>query len=223
MLKEVLMEMLKLLVVVLVTLLLLQLHGNANKLGNKDAKQYLLKDDVVVINGKIKMPAANSGTLNGTTNVDYPEGYTNQNTLILGIMAHNTTHTDWWSTTSDHDLPSSNNLGSGNLLATLKPENISVSSTKVDDVAPGNDVTFKIILAKIPNYEKNVDYTLGDVNKDGEITKDDLTLLQNYIAGTGTLTEKQLKAADVNKDGYIDTGDTYKLSQYLNGSISSLE
>ena len=197
------MEMLKLLVVVLVMLLLLQLHGNANKLGNKDAKQYLLKDDVVVINGVIEMPAPNTGALNGTSNIEYPEGFTNTNSLIIGLMGHNTTHKDWWSTTSDHNLPSSNNFGSGNLVATLKPENISISCSKVDDVAPKNDVSYKIVLMKIPEFVKGVDYQLGDVNEDKEINQTDADIVLKYTVGEVGLTEQQWKAADANEDGEV--------------------
>lgn len=189
----------------------------------EDGSAYILKNNIVIITGTINMPEANSGIGNGTADIKYPDGFTSQNTLIIGLMGHNTTHPDWWSTTTDHNISSASLLGTGNLVATLKPENIRISSNKVADEMPSNNVTYKLVLMKIPQYIKDIDYTLGDVNEDGEITQDDLTLLQNYIAGTVSLTEKQLKAADVNNDGYIDTGDTYKLGQYLNGSIPSLD
>lgn len=85
------------------------------------------------------------------------------------------------------------------------------------------DFNYKIVLMKLPELTENVDYKLGDVNGDGQITQADLTLVQNYMQGTQALTDKQLKAADVNKDGNINTGDTLLLSKYINGSISSFE
>lgn len=67
------------------------------------------------------------------------------------------------------------------------------------------------------------EYTLGDINEDGQVTQSDLDLLNSYLAKEQTLTKQQLQAADVNKDGYIDSGDMFKLKQYIDGIIDSLE
>lgn len=66
---------------------------------------------------------------------------------------------------------------------------------------------------------EGVDYILGDVNEDGQITQEDLELIQNQVLGNTVYTDKQFKAADVNRDEHVDTGDTFKMSQYLNGTI----
>ena len=48
---------------------------------------------------------------------------------------------------------------------------------------------------------------IGDVNLDGEVTIQDATLLQKYLAGLATLSEEQLALADVNGDEYISISD----------------
>ena len=105
-------------------------------------------------------------------------------------------------------------------MARLTAENIVVSASKINASVSRDDVTFKIVLMKLPEIS-NTEYKLGDVNGDGNVTQADLTLVQNYIQGTQALTDKQQKAADVNKDGDIDTGDTFLISRYINGSITS--
>ena len=59
------------------------------------------------------------------------------------------------------------------------------------------------------------DYESGDVNMDGEITQEDLTLIQSYILGTETLTGKQFKLADMNEDSIVDTADYIILKRQL--------
>ena len=56
---------------------------------------------------------------------------------------------------------------------------------------------------------------LGDVNGDGKVTKDDAELVQEYDAGTGSLTDDEKKRADVNGDGDVDAGDSVMISQLL--------
>lgn len=65
-------------------------------------------------------------------------------------MSHNTMHEDWWSTSSNSKYTNSMIKGSGDLTATLKPDNIKVSSNKVTTEEDRKDVTFKITLMKLP-------------------------------------------------------------------------
>ena len=60
-------------------------------------------------------------------------------------------------------------------------------------------------------------YTLGDVNEDGEInTQDALKILQYYV-GLVELTEPQMMAANVNKDSEVNTQDALKILRYYVG------
>lgn len=82
-------------------------------------------------------------------------------------------------------------------------------------------VYYRLVLMKIPNYEENSDYVLGDVNRDGEITQADADLVNNFYVGNTALTEQQIKAADVNKDGKVTPADATKIQQYINGTITN--
>ncbi len=54
---------------------------------------------------------------------------------------------------------------------------------------------------------------MGDVNGDSSVDVADAILLMQYLAGSRTLTARQLKAADVNKDGKINVGDVTIIMQ----------
>jgi len=58
-------------------------------------------------------------------------------------------------------------------------------------------------------------WRLGDINENEIIGRQDLSLLDQYLAGSATLTDSQKKAADVNKDGIIDNKDLDALSDYI--------
>lgn len=53
----------------------------------------------------------------------------------------------------------------------------------------------------------------GDLNKDGKVDKEDLTILKEYLEGERELDEEQLKEADLNEDGVVNDED-YKLFLY---------
>ena len=67
-----------------------------------------------------------------------------------------------------------------------------------------------------------LDLKPGDVNLDGTVSIDDVTLAQKYIANMEELDSKQLKAADVTVDGNITIDDVTKIQKYIAGLISSL-
>ena len=64
---------------------------------------------------------------------------------------------------------------------------------------------------------------LGDVNGDGRIRTNDVTLLLRYIAKSADLSETQKLAADVNKDGKIRTNDGTFILRYIAKIIKSFE
>ena len=55
----------------------------------------------------------------------------------------------------------------------------------------------------------------GDVNLDGKIDVNDVTLLQRYIAGESVLTDDAVKAADFNKDRIIDIIDATAIQTFI--------
>ncbi len=54
---------------------------------------------------------------------------------------------------------------------------------------------------------------LGDLNKDGFINATDLTLLQNYLLGIGSISKGDAVLADLNFDGIVDSFDLVVLRQ----------
>lgn len=182
----------------------------------EDGSSYVLKNNIVTIIGKIEMPAANNSLIGGSANIKYPNGFNYNNCIIISLMSHNTMHEDWWSTSSNSKYTNSMIKGSGDLTATLKPDNITVSSNKVTTEEDRKDVTFKITLMKLPEILEGTDYKLGDVNGDGNIDNDDMEVVRQYILATGGLTTQQFAAADINKDGEVDAIDMTLLQRMIN-------
>lgn len=56
----------------------------------------------------------------------------------------------------------------------------------------------------------------GDVNGDGRINALDAALVYDYLAGSKTLNEQQLKAADVDGNGIVDRSDAIWIYRYVN-------
>ncbi len=56
---------------------------------------------------------------------------------------------------------------------------------------------------------------LGDLNLDGSLSIEDVTLIQKYIGGSYKLDEVQRYAADVNSDGFIDIADVTALQRLI--------
>ena len=62
----------------------------------------------------------------------------------------------------------------------------------------------------------------GDVDFNGTVNIDDVTLTQKYIANMYDFDSEQLKATDVTGDGNINIDDVTKIQKYIAGLISSL-
>lgn len=175
---------------------------------------HISKNDIITIYGTIEMPEAGSDVYSGMAEINYPTGFTKDNCTVIGIMGYNSSHTDYWSSPMPSSSTTSALLGNGDLMVTMTPTVIRVRSDKNDTSMPRKDISFKLTLMKI---EPDVsDYELGDVNMDGEIVQADYDLVNAFLQGTGTLTDKQFKLADMNEDGKIDSMDTYLLIQKIN-------
>lgn len=62
---------------------------------------------------------------------------------------------------------------------------------------------------------------IGDVNLDGTVNIDDVTLIQKYIANMSEFDSEQLKAADVTGDNDISIDDVTAIQKYLAGMITT--
>lgn len=65
------------------------------------------------------------------------------------------------------------------------------------------------------------DVVYGDVDGDGDVDQDDLSLLRKYIEGGAELDERALEAADINADGRVDITDAVAAGQLLAGADAS--
>lgn len=75
-----------------------------------------------------------------------------------------------------------------------------------------NDIDVVIVNGKITVK----DFTLGDLNDDGNVNAKDITLLRRYVSGDYNVTVNT-NAADVNKDGNINAKDITLLRRYISG------
>lgn len=170
------------------------------------------------------MPEKDSGDIEGSVTVNYPAGFTKDNCVVVSLMSHNARLVDQWATCGGQYPKSIISEMLGNcVVAILRTSDIQLRSYKTDNTNPRNDVKFKIVLMKLAELVEGVDYVLGDVNGDGQITQADVDLVNEFYVGTASLTDKQLKAADVNKDGKITPADATKILQYIAGTITKFD
>ena len=64
-------------------------------------------------------------------------------------------------------------------------------------------------------YTAENEALFGDIDLDGEVNVNDVTLLSNYLAELAALDDAQLYAADVDHDGNVSISDVMYLQFYL--------
>ena len=65
-------------------------------------------------------------------------------------------------------------------------------------------------------------YMKGDIDLDGDVDSDDLTLLARHVGGIEEINNAvSLKNADTNEDGFVNSDDLTKHARYVGGIISS--
>lgn len=74
-----------------------------------------------------------------------------------------------------------------------------------------------------PTTTQPSDLKIGDVNGDGDITIDDVTLIQLYLVDLATLSDKQMAAADTYRDNDISILDATRIQMYIAGYITSFD
>ncbi|MBR3954160.1 MAG: peptidoglycan DD-metalloendopeptidase family protein [Clostridia bacterium] len=122
-------------------------------------------------------------------------------------------------------LAAGNNIANGNVVKlTFKIKDftetgsysISVDPTEARNV-DGEKVTFAATTSSITV----VDYILGDVDADGEVSDWDAIVLNRYLADWEVIIDP--KASDIDKDGEITDWDAIVLERYLAGWDITLE
>lgn len=87
-------------------------------------------------------------------------------------------------------------------------------------------LTFNNNINKNSKYGLKETYSLsalGDIDGDGMVKINDVSLLYRYIKNIGKLSDEQKQAADVTFDGDIEITDVSKLYRYVKGVISKLD
>ena len=207
------------------------MHGNADKLDGKESSEFILKDNITILRGKISATGSQGSTsVLGQATINFPEGFNTDNCVVISTslkLSNNENFAAGFETISSYKYPAALlNGGLGKNILFRKQTNDMLFTIMFEwdsnlDEDKVYDYDYEIVLMK---YKiSNTEYTLGDVNGDGEITQDDLTMINNYLLKTTALTEQQFIAADVTKDGKIDSADVNKLNKYIQGTITSLE
>ncbi len=96
------------------------------------------------------------------------------------------------------------------------------SETVIDIVVTGDELS-KAYQVTVYRSEFREPIVLGDVNFDGVIDVQDMTLVVQQILSLTTLNEDQKTAADVNQDKEIDVHDAALIMQYVFGLIESFD
>lgn len=96
---------------------------------------------------------------------------------------------------------------------------ISVGAATITVTAAGNSNYNSA--SKIITIFVKKSYMMGDINLDGTVNIDDVTLIQKYIANISELDSEQLKTADVTGDGDISIDDVTTIQKYLASMIAA--
>ncbi len=122
----------------------------------------------------------------------------------------------------------------GKHVVLTKPESVTISGydekyitfSRFDYPIPQGQYTLKVVADNdVLLYDYMEPYLLtsgsgydgGDLDGNGAVTIDDVTMLQKYLANRISFTETQLRDADVNGDGIVDIIDASVIQQYLSG------
>lgn len=84
------------------------------------------------------------------------------------------------------------------------------------------DVNTYNIEYKTVAFDEDLMPVFGDVNSDGIIDADDVTMIQQYIAGTANLSEAQILLADVNLDNEVTSEDVDLIEAFIANEIPYL-
>jgi len=116
----------------------------------QDGSSYILKDNLAILTGKIEMPEKNDSTITGQTHIDYPPGFSKDNSLVISLMSHpEVTGDNWGWTTSNGNGSSSSMIYGNDTLASLRTSDIRIAANKLGVEVPRKDILFKLTLMRI--------------------------------------------------------------------------
>lgn len=173
--------------------------------------KYISESNIRVLEGSVNIDANEQGHNHFDINIDYPEGFNKDNCVPIscGVQMVEITGYNYVG----------NFVDSWSLMKGASTRYLNLEDDKIvlDIINPTSNATYeykyKIVLLK---YEqKEIKYTLGDVNNDGNINKDDLQMIQDYMMGKIPLTVQQYKAADIDGDGQVTSADYVRLKNQL--------
>lgn len=173
--------------------------------------KYISGNNISVIEGYVNIDANEQGNNNFAINIDYPEGFNKDNCVpiacgvqMLKLRGYNYV---------------GNFVNSGSLINGASTRYLNLTDEKIvlDIVNPttGTSYEYKYKIVLLKYEQKEIECTLGDVNGDGNIDKNDLQMIQDYIMGKISLTAQQYKAADLNGDGQVNSADYIRLKNQL--------
>ena len=115
-----------------------------------DGTLFVQKSSIAIVTGTLVTPEANSGTLNGTVTLEYPNGYEKDNCMILSLMSSNLGIANSnYNTVGSTGRSIEEVKGNYGLQAGLGTTGIVVSVFKVNDAAEAKQINIKILLMKI--------------------------------------------------------------------------
>lgn len=173
--------------------------------------KYISESNIRVLEGSVNIDANEQGNNGYAVYIDYPEGFNKDNCVPIscGVQMNEIRGYNYIG----------NFVNSRSLMDGASTRYLNLKSEKIvlDIINPTTGTTYeykyKIVLLK---YEqKEIKYTLGDVNNDGNINKDDLQMIQDYMMGKIPLTVQQYKAADIDGDGQVTSADYVRLKNQL--------
>ena len=103
-------------------------------------------------------------------------------------------------------------LGKSYIAYDYEENSIDLTAKWLNNNDPQPEVNYFIIKAVVKN---NIELVKGDADSDGNLTINDATFIQRYLAEFIDLDKKQLKAADFDDDGLVSVNDVTAIQRHL--------
>lgn len=173
--------------------------------------KYISGSDIRVLEGSVNIDANEQGNNGYAVYIDYPEGFNKNNCVPIacGVQMNEIRGYNYIG-----NFVNSRSLMDG---ASTRYLNLKNEKIVLDIINPttGTSYEYKYKIVLLKYEQKEIECTLGDVNNDGNIDKNDLQMIQDYIMGKISLTAQQYKAADLDSDGQVTSADYIRLKNQL--------
>ena len=124
--------------------------GNVNFDGSNNVEIETEQSNIAILSGTIETPPKDSESLTGDVEIDYPNGFTKDNCIIVSLMLHGsfTKSKDYWTLSTLGNDALTILLGN-NGSATLKPEKIRIFANKLAANIESQTISYKLTLMKV--------------------------------------------------------------------------